>query len=142
MESWIFYGIIAAVCFGINTIIYKIAFQRGNFSAAYGSLVFGGGIMLAFLVYYLMNPGFGFELKSTSLAVAAGVIWAVGFLAIAIAISKGGEVAKLAPLYNTNTIVAVFLGIMLLKEIPNPSQILRVVLGAFLIIAGAVLVSV
>ena len=142
MESWIFYGIIAAICFGINTIIFKIAYQKGNFSPAYGSLVFGFGILLAFVVYFLTKPSLQFEWKSTILAVVAGVIWAVGFLAVAVAISQKGEVAKLAPLYNANTIIAVLLGIFLLKEVPNTSQMIRVIIGAVMIIAGAVLVSI
>ena len=142
MQNWVFYGIVAAICFGINTIIFKIASQKGNLSASYGSLIFGSGIMLAFIVYYLARPGFQFEWKSTTLAIISGIIWATGFLAIAIAISKGGEIAKLAPLYNTNTIIAVLLGIILLKEIPDKSQIFRIFIGTIMIIAGAVLVSI
>ena len=72
----------------------------------------------------------------------AGVIWAVGFLAIAIAISQKGEVARLAPLYNRNTIIAVVLGIVLLKEVPDMSQVLRVIIGAVMIVIGAALVSI
>ena len=142
MESWIFYGIIAAICFGVNTIIFKIAYQKGNFSPAYGSIVFGIGILLAFAVYFLAKPSMEFEWKSTALAIIAGIIWAIGFLAIAIAISKKGEVAKLAPLYNANTIIAVFLGIVLLKEVPDIHQMVRVVIGALMIVGGAVLVSI
>lgn len=141
MESWVFYGIIAAICFGINSIIYKIASQKGNFSAAYGSLIFGFGIMMVFLVYYFMKPGLAFEWKSSSLLIVAGIVWAIGFLAIAISISKGGEIAKLAPLFNSNTIIAVFLGIVLLKEIPDATHIWRIVTGTVMIVGGAVLVS-
>ncbi|MBI2649935.1 EamA family transporter [Candidatus Woesearchaeota archaeon] len=142
MQSWVFYGIVAAICFGINTILYKIASQRGNFSPAFGSLVFGIGILIAFLVYFFAKPSLQFEWKSTTLAIAAGIIWAIGFLAIAIAISQKGEVARLAPLYNANTIIAVILGIILLKEVPDMSQMIRVIIGAVMIIAGAVLVSI
>src|SRR3990167_1551069 len=142
MQSWVFYGIVAAICFGINTILYKIASQKGNFSPAFGSLVFGIGILIAFLVYFFAKPSLQFEWKSTILAIAAGIIWAIGFLAIAIAISQKGEVAKLAPLYNANTIIAVILGIVLLKEVPDTSQMWRVVAGAVMIVVGAVLVSV
>ncbi len=142
MQSWVFYGIVAAICFGINTILYKIASQKGNFSPAFGSVVFGIGIMIAFLVYFFAKPSLQFEWKSTSLAIVAGIIWAIGFLAIAIAISQKGEVARLAPLYNANTIIAVILGIVLLKEVPDMSQMIRVIIGAVMIIAGAVLVSV
>ena len=142
MHSWVFYGIVAAICFGINTILYKIASQRGNFSPAFGSLVFGIGILVAFLVYFFAKPSLQFEWKSTSLAVVAGIVWAIGFLAIAIAISQKGEVARLAPLYNANTIIAVVLGIVLLKEIPKMSQMIRIIIGALMIVAGAVLVSI
>lgn len=142
MPNWIFYGIIAAVCFGFNTVIYKVAQQRGNFSPYYGSFIFGMGIIFVFTFFLVLKPSFEFEWKSSSLAVLSGIIWAVGFLAIAIAISQKGAVAKLAPVYNANTIIAVFLGIIFLKEIPNASQIFRVVAGAVLIVLGAVLVSV
>ncbi len=142
MENWIVYGIIAAIFFGINTIILKIAIQKGNLNPAYASLSFGIGIVITFLIYYFINPNWQFEWKSTSIAVFAGVTWAVGMLAVAIAISQKGNVAQLAPVYNTNTIIAVILGIILLKEIPDMSQIIRIVIGAVMIVVGAVLVSV
>lgn len=142
MESWIFYGIVAAIFFGINTVIFKIAIQKGNLNAGYASLFFGIGVVITFLAYYFSSPNWQFEWKSTSIAVIAGVIWAVGFLAIAVAIANKGNVAQLAPIYNANTIIAVILGIFLLKEIPNMSQMIRIIIGAVLIVAGAVLVSV
>ena len=142
MESWIFYGIVAAICFGLNTIIFKIAIQKGNLNPAYASLIFGTGILITFLFYYFAKPNLQFEWKSTLLAVIAGVIWAVGFLAIAVAIANKGNVAQLAPIYNANTIIAVILGIFLLKEIPDMSQMIRIIIGALMIVAGAVLVSI
>src|SRR3989344_8395353 len=142
MQSWVFCGIVAAVCFGVNTIIFKIAMQKGNLNPAYASLAFGVGILFAFFLYYFAKPSLQFEWKSTLLAVVAGIVWAIGFLAIAIAISQKGEVARLAPLYNANTIIAVILGIVLLKEVPDMSQMWRVVAGAVMIVVGAVLVSV
>ena len=142
MENWIVYGVIAAIFFGINTVIFKIAIQKGNLNPAYASLAFGVGTLITFLIYYFANPGWQFEWKSTSIAVFAGVTWAIGMIAIAIAISQKGNIAQLAPIYNTNTIIAVILGIILLKEIPDMSQIIRIVIGAVMIVIGAVLVSV
>ena len=66
----------------------------------------------------------------------------LGFLAIAVAIAKGGDVARLAPIYNTNTILAVLMGIIFLKEIPDASQMLRVIAGSVLVVIGAILVSI
>ena len=142
MQNWIIYGLIASVFFALNTILYKVAAQKGNFSPYYGSFMFGVGIMLIFGLFLLFKPSFEFEWKSSSIALIAGIIWGIGFLAIAVAISKGGNVSQLAPIYNTNTILAVLLGIIFLKEIPDVSQVFRIISGAVLIVIGSILVSV
>ncbi len=141
MPNWIIYGLIASFFFALNTIIYKAAQQKGNFSPYYGSFMLGLGIVLVFGLFLVFNPGFTFEWKSGSLALIAGIIWGLGFLAVAVAISQKADVARLAPIYNTNTILAVVLGIIFLKEIPDASQIFRIIAGAVLIVIGAVLVS-
>ena len=142
MENWLVYGIIAAIFFGINTIILKIAIQKGNLNPGYAALSYGFGILITFTIYFFLNPIWQFEWKSTSIAILAGITWAIGMLAIAIAISQKGNIAQLAPIYNANTIIAVILGIALLKEIPSMPQMIRVIIGAVMIVAGAVLVSV
>ena len=142
MPNWIVYGIIAAVCFALNTIIYKFAQQKGNFSPYYGTFVFGIGVVFIFGLVFLFKPSFEFEWKSSTLALIAGIVWGIGMLAVAIAIAQKADVARLAPIYNTNTLLAVLLGILFLKEIPDASQIFRIVSGAVLIVAGAVLVSI
>ena len=142
MQNYVVYGIIASFFFALNTIIYKIAQQKGNFSPYYGSFMFGIGVILIFGLFILFKPSFEFEWKSSSLALTAGIIWGIGFLAVAIAIAQKADIARLAPIYNTNTLLAVLLGIIFLKEIPDASQIFRVIAGAVLIVAGAVLVSV
>ncbi|MDP3765061.1 MAG: GRP family sugar transporter [Nanoarchaeota archaeon] len=142
MPSWIVYGIIASVFFALNTILYKVAQQRGNFSPYYGSFMFGLGVVLIFGLFLLFKPSFEFEWKSSSLALVAGIIWGLGFLAVAIAIAQKADVARLAPIYNTNTILAVLMAIIFLKEIPDVSQMFRVIAGAVLIVIGAIMVSI
>ena len=142
MPNWIVYGIIAAVCFGVQTALYKAAYQKSNFTPYYGSFVFALGIVLIFGVFLLFKPDFSFELKPNAILFISGIIWGLGFLAIAVAIAQKADVARLAPIYNTNTIITVLLGIIFLKEIPDASQMFRVIAGAVLIVAGAVLVSV
>ena len=142
MQNWVVYGLIAAFFFGINPIIYKIAQQKGGFSPYFGSFIFGIGIVLIFGMFLLFKPSFQFELKFGWLALVAGMLWGLGFLALAVAIAKGYDVAKLAPIYNTNTIITVVLGIIFLKEIPDASQMFRVITGAVMVVVGAVLVSI
>lgn len=141
MENWIAYALVATVCFGINTVIYKIATQKSNLSPYYGTLMFGVGVFLTIALFFLLKPSFEFEWKSSGLAILSGIIWAVGFIAIAIAISQKADVSRISPIFNSNTLIAVFLGIFLLHEIPNGSQTLRIIGGSILIISGAVLVS-
>jgi len=122
--------------------LYKVAAQKGNFSPYYGSFMFGLGVVLIFGLFLLFKPSFEFELKSSSLALIAGMIWGLGFLAIAVAIAQKADIARLAPIYNTNTILAVLMAIIFLKEIPDVSQVYRIIAGAVLIVIGAILVSV
>ena len=142
MQSWIVYGLIAAVFFALNTVIYKAAQQKGNFSPYYGILMFGIGAMIVSVIFFLLKPSFEFEWKSSSLAIIAGAVWAIGMIMVAIAISQKADVARLAPIYNINTILAVLMGIIFLKEIPDASQMIRVIGGAVLVVIGAILVSI
>ncbi len=142
MQNWVIYGFIASFFFALNIIIYKVAQQKGNFSPYYGSFIFGLGIVLIFGLFLLFKPSFEFEWGSSSLALIAGIIWGLGFLAVSAAIAQKADVARLAPIYNTNTILAVLIAIIFLKEIPDVSQMFRVIAGAVLIVVGSVLVSV
>ena len=140
--NWIAYGLIAAVCFGVNGIVYKMAQQRGNFSPYHGVFIFGLGILAVFSLVYMFNFDSNFEWKSSGLLFLSGIIWAVGMLAVAIAIYQKADLARLAPIYNINTLVTVFLGIIFLKEIPDLSSMVRVISGAVLIVVGAIMVSI
>ena len=58
------------------------------------------------------------------------------------ALKSGVDVAKLAPIYNVNTLFAVLLGIIFLHEIPHPGEMIRVIIGAILIVIGSFFVSI
>ena len=133
---------IASVCFAVQTIIFKVAYQKGNVTPYLGSFIFALGIIFIFALFLLFKPGFNFQWKSGSLFLISGIIWGLGFLAVAIAIAQKADVARLAPIYNTNTLLAVLMAIIFLKEIPNASQVFRIVAGAVLIVIGSVLVSI
>jgi len=142
MQSWIIYGLVAAFFFALNTILYKIAQQKGNFSSNYGILMFGIGVTIVAVAFFFLKPSFQFEWKSSGLAIISGIIWGIGMIAVAIALSQKADVARLAPIYNINTILAVLMGIIFLHEIPDATQMFRVIAGAVLIVIGAILVSV
>ena len=140
--NWIAYGLIAAFFFALNTILYKAAQQKGNFSPNYGILMFAIGVIIVSGVFFIASPSFQFEWKSSGLAIISGAVWAVGMICVVVAIYQKADVARLAPIYNINTILAVLMGIIFLKEIPDSSQMIRVIGGAVLIVVGAILVSI
>ncbi len=142
MQNWVFYGLIAAFFFALNTILYKVAQQKGNFSPYYGSFMLGLGVILIFGLFLLFKPSFEFEWKSSSLALISGIFWGIGFLAVAIAIAQKADIARLAPIYNTSILLVIIMSIIFLHELPDVSQMFRVIAGAVLIVVGAILVSV
>jgi uncharacterized membrane protein len=143
MENWIYLGLIASLCFGVNTVIYKLALSKQGVSPYQGLLFLGLGIFLVTVVVFVISkPQFMFNGVSIGLAIASGILWCIGMLAVTLALSKGADVSRLAPLYNTNTMIAVLLGLLLLKEIPTLSAMIRLVFGSLLIVIGAIIISV
>lgn len=145
MPTWIIFGIIASLCWGSYIIASKVATSEKYFgmNPAWAALFMLVGIGIVFVIGVIREgapipvskPGIG-------LAVLSGLLWGFGMYVSLKAISIGADVAKLTPLYNTNTLVAVLLGIILLHELPKAGDIAKVAIGSILIVVGAVLVSI
>ena len=142
MQNWLIYGIIASFCFALNTFIYKVAVSKGNGLNPYlATLSVGIGVFLFFaIVYFVKLPSFTSNWTGLTMAVLAGVLWALGFFMVSLAIANKGNITQLAPIYNTNTLIVVLLGIIFLKEIPSLTGIIKIIAGAILIIIGSILV--
>ena len=146
MQTWIIYGILASFFWGSYIIAAKVATSEKYFgiNPALVSLFMLVGMAAVFVIAVLLEGNFETPKSSLGIvfSVLAGVLWALGIFVSIKALSLGASVSKLAPLYNTNTLVAVFLGIVLLKEIPNSTgNTLKLIIGAILIVVGAFLVS-
>ncbi|MFA5207951.1 MAG: GRP family sugar transporter [Candidatus Paceibacterota bacterium] len=105
----------------------------------------GGFALIALVITYVV-----FALKQTGVVITpsvlilgslSGALWAAGMIFTFFAFSAGAEAAKLVPIYNTNTLIAVFLGIAMLHELPAPDARIKVITGAVLIVVGSILVS-
>ncbi|MDI6591792.1 MAG: hypothetical protein QME61_02570 [Patescibacteria group bacterium] len=97
--------------------------------------------ILGFMIYSLRQTGVQISLPTLGFGLLQGVLWASGMVFAFLAFSVGAEAAKLVPIYNTNTLIAVVLGLLLLREVPAPDERLKVIIGAILIVIGGVLVS-
>lgn len=133
-------GIIPAVLFGVSGICQKLSNQNGISTGAYVISV-GLGVLLVGAVLCLFNTSQTANVKSIIPAVTMGVCWGVGVLLVAMAISKyGTKLSVLAPLYNMNTLVTVVGALFIFSEWKD-LNVIKLIIGAVLIVAGGVLVS-
>jgi len=145
MQTWLLYGIVAAFCWGGYIILSKVVtgpnYYGINTNAA--SLMMLIGIAIVFVGYFFINgiPQIPSSIGVWSLGILVGILWALGMVFAFIAIASGADVSRLNPIYNTNTLIAVILAIVFLREIPQGIEIVKVLAGAILITTGAILVS-
>ncbi len=141
METWIIFAVLAALSWGTYIVLNKVAISRGVSPFLVLALMAVGIVGLFAAVFFVSKPSISTDSTGLALAVIAGGLWGVGQLFAVLALANKAPVAKLAPIYNTNTLVAVLLGIILLKELPAGTEKIKVLIGAVLIVVGGVLVS-
>ena len=143
-DNWLILVLIPILAWGSYGVIAKVLVNKdylGIPTQTAGVLLIVG-VMLVFGIYFLLQPQqIPLNPIVIGIGLLAGIVWAVGQLFMFLAFESGLELSRLAPLYNTNTLIAVLLGIILLKELPAEGQTLKVVVGAVLIVIGAFLVS-
>jgi uncharacterized membrane protein len=149
MPTWILFGLGAALMLGAANIPQKMAL--GGLSTytlspfAYG-IISGAVIILinlALLFYYKDDFQF-FAKKEWGFALLAAVLFALGSVCIAIGYRKGANASTFVALFNTNTLVATVLGLVLLKEFSALTGIgiIKIIIGAILVVAGGVMVTI
>lgn len=134
-------GLIPAVLFGLSGAVQKGAANTGIGLAAY-LLCVGAGVAAVGAAFWVLLPAeHAAPGRGVWLSAALGACWAGGMGLVAVALTRhGGQIAQLAPLYNTNTLVTVLIGLVVFSEAAS-LDVPRLVLGALLIIAGSVLAA-
>lgn len=145
METWLLLGIGASVFFGVSALLTKVALSSNYYGLSPQTAAIFGllGMAVAYIPYFLIQGSFAFPGSRAAIAAAigAGFLVAVGTIFTFIALKNGADISRLTPIYNTNTIVAVALAILLLHELPTQTQAIKVVVGAILIVIGGLLVA-
>lgn len=103
-----------------------------------------GILMVTVMTDIISGKTVNWSVQSTGLAlsVLAGALWALGQAFVLNALSTPGmDVSRLVVVYNLNTLVAVGLGIVFLNEIPLAESRIQVIVGAVLMMVGALLVT-
>jgi len=146
MEDWLMFGLAGAVLYAVSGLATKVVLDKRylGLNAADASILVATGVAIGFLAFYLLFAGAKMpQVTPTAAAagIAVGLFWAMGSIVVYYGLLKGAEVSKMAPIYNLNTLLVVIGGIILLHELPDRAQALKVVAGAVLITAGGILVS-
>ena len=133
-------GLLPALLFGLAGLLQK---TTSRFSPGMGPylLCIGLGVTLTGAVCTLATSDRNISLPSGAQAAAIGIFWAAGMAFVALGIGRyATPLAKLAPLYNMNTLVVVLLALVFLAE-AREVAVPRLLLGTALILGGASFVA-
>ncbi len=147
METWLIYSLAAAVFYGFSWLLAKMAGGKENLALSSHTLLLlvALGMFLVSIIYYFSESKGQFPVPPTNsilFALMAGVVTALAAILVYRAFNLGANASQVAPIANMNTLVVVILAVVFLHELPNPSQAIRVVAGALLMVVGAFLVSI
>ena len=139
------YAILATICWGCYIVVAKIASSERycNVPPRWTTALMGLGIIAVFACYWLFSGGAQYRanLPSLTAGIGAGLLWAIGMIFAFLALRGGADVARLVPLYNANTLIALVLAIIVLREVPQAREIIKLTTGSALIVFGAILVA-
>lgn len=133
-------GILPAVFLGIATCLMKLSLRHGISISSH--LTFVGAVVLAVgLVSAVVAGNWHSNVQSGFASSGMGLVWSFAVIAMAYGMSTLNlPVSIVAPLSNSNAIVAVLLSALLFKEWQS-LNVVKVLLGTCLIVVGASIVS-
>ena len=135
-------GLAPALFYCVFPIFMKYSSQH---QLSPGALLLCIGIavsILGGLVLWAWEGSVGtITMKGTVFGLLAGICWGLGALGVSIAVSRfGTPVSLLTPIFNTNTLIAVLLGLVVFSEWKTV-QLSWLLGGTALIVAGSIVIS-
>lgn len=135
-------GLLPALLFGVAGLLQKVASRTGAGAGPY-LLCIGVGVLLVGTLVTLGSHGAGRTISGRGMLAsgAIGFAWALGTWAVVLGLTRyAAPLAKLAPLYNLNTLVVVVLALVVFAEFRDVA-VTKLVAGAALIVVGGALVA-
>lgn len=133
-------GIVPAICLGLGTVLMRASIGAGTSIPVYLASV-GTMIALVGWSWAAINGFAGAATSGICLAAGMGLVWTLAISCMAYGFGVLGlPVSIVAPLTNSNAIVAVLLGSIIFGEWRS-LHMPQVALGTLLICAGATCVS-
>lgn len=147
MKTWFLYGLGASLLYGISAVLFKLLTEARYLAGRPGWVLAGIGLgialcgLLGIWFWPSVTPG-STTVRALLWAIPAGLLNGLATLFILKAMQNPAtNLSQLVPVYNTNTLVAFVLAVLIFKELPNPGDMLRNLAGALLIVAGTTLIG-
>jgi transporter family protein len=133
-------GLMPAIVFGLSGLFLKTSGKSG-ISLNYYLLFCGVGVMAAAALSFLIFKDHILNFKGAVSSFLVGFLWAVGatLMVAAVAYAKI-QISVLAPIVAANSLVTVLLGFAVYSEWQTV-DLLKLLAGAVLVIAGGILVA-
>ena len=145
MKTWLVFALLSMFCWGSYIVVAKVATVEKYCALGpkWSAILMMGGIAIVMAIYLSFSKGVKptLTLPATIAGMSQGILWAMGMVFSLLAFEAGADVSRAVPIFNCNTLVAVLLGIMVLKEIPDATGIVRIAIGSAMVILGGVLVA-
>ncbi len=132
-------GFAPAVLFAVSSVLSKQAMISGISKPLY-LIMLGVAVLTCGIIFYIFFPDKQISYRSATYTFVTGVAWALGTSLFALALTYYGiPLSKLVPLNNTSTLFAILISLWIFAEWQQVN-VLKLFLGAGLIIAGSVIV--
>jgi len=145
MKTWLVYSLLAMVCWGCYIVMAKVATSDKycGLGPRWSAMLMVCGILVVIGMYAALSKGAKPAITAfgATAGISQGVLWALGMVFSLLAFSSGGDVSRVVPIFNCNTLIAVILGIMVLREAPDWAGAVKLIIGSLLIVFGGILVA-
>jgi len=132
-------GMIPALGYSLFAVGTKLAAQS-NLGAGPLLVLVGAACIAVGAVFWKLLPS-GLDPVGAGWGLLAGLAWAAGTGFVSLVLTRWGvPISKLNPIYNTNTLLTVAIGLVAFGEWKQVHPV-QLIIGAGLILAGSLLVS-
>lgn len=133
-------GLLPAILYGLSGLLVKSSHQIGIGLGPY-MVVMGFSVTSVGLVILFAVPDHTISVQSALHTFGSGFLWGIGASLIALSISQfDTPLAKLVPLFNMNTLVAVLLALWVFAEW-RQVRVPQLLIGSLLVVVGGALVA-
>lgn len=140
IKSFFLGAVLPTLLLGLGTVLMKLSLREGSSIANYLVSV-GVSVLTVGIAGTVVGSGWVSQPRAIFFAASMGLVWAGAIGSMAYAVSTLNiPLSMLAPLTNTNALVAVVLSAIIFGEFQSLS-LLKVISGTLLIVIGAGIVS-